>query len=117
MIKYSLTYIFQNWYIVNMKNIPIDPKLLSRAAKKLRVLAHPDRLRIVETLRPRRLPVGELAVRLGLPQAVISKHLALLKNAGILASEADCNFRYYSLAGTNVLNVLNCIKKSCSKEA
>ncbi len=99
-----------------MKKIPIDPKTLARAAKKLRVLAHPDRLRIVEMLRSRRSAVGELATRLDLPQAVISKHLALLKKAGILASEADCNFRYYSLARPQVLNVLNCIKKSCSEE-
>lgn len=99
-----------------MKNDPLDPQMLARAAKKLRTLAHPDRLRIVEMLRSRKLSVGELAEKLGLAQAVISKHLALLKKAGILASKADCNFRYYSLSGTQVLNVLNCIKKSCSKE-
>jgi DNA-binding transcriptional ArsR family regulator len=99
-----------------MKNHSLDPQVLSQAAKKLRILAHPDRLRIVEMLRSRRLSVGELTAKLSLPQAVISKHLALLKNAGILASEADCNFRYYSLANTRVLDVLNCIRKSCSKE-
>ncbi len=99
-----------------MAKNPIDPKILSRAAKTLRALAHPDRLSLVEELRSRERSVGELAERLRLPQAVISKHLALLKNAGVVASKTDCNFRYYSLANTKVLDVLNCIKKSCSKE-
>jgi len=98
-----------------MSQTALDPKILFRAAKTLRVLAHPDRLNLIEALRSRKRSVGELADKLKLPQAVISKHLALLKNAGVLASESDCNFRYYSLANTKVLDVLNCIKKSCSK--
>ncbi|MBU9888982.1 MAG: metalloregulator ArsR/SmtB family transcription factor [Candidatus Omnitrophica bacterium] len=99
-----------------MARTGIDPKTLQRAAKTLRVLAHPVRLRIIERLRDRDDAVGELALALKLPQAVISKHLALLKNAGLLASRTNCNFRYYSLANTKVLEILNCIKKSCPKE-
>lgn len=99
-----------------MKNSSIDPEILARAAKTLRVLAHPVRLRVIEQLKSKKRSVGELADAFKLPQAVISKHLALLKNAGVLASETDCNFRYYSLANTKVLEVLNCIKKSCPKE-
>ncbi|MFH0985055.1 MAG: metalloregulator ArsR/SmtB family transcription factor [Candidatus Omnitrophota bacterium] len=96
-----------------MKKPWIDPKTLHRAANTLRVIAHPDRLRIIEKLKVRKCSVGELVVALGLPQAVVSKHLALLKNAGLLSSEADANFRHYSLTNTHVLDVLNCIKKSC----
>lgn len=99
-----------------MTQASIDPKLLHRAAKTLRAIAHPVRLQIIERLRDRDYPVGELALALKLPQAVISKHLALLKKAGLLASRTDCNFRYYSLANTKVLDVLHCIKKSCLKE-
>lgn len=99
-----------------MQKTSVDPKVLEHAARTLRVLAHPDRLAIVEGLRSRKRPVGEIAGALRLPQAVASKHLALLKNAGVLKSESDCNFRYYSLANASVLKVLNCIKQSCSKE-
>ena len=94
----------------------INPKTLARAAKTLRVLAHPVRLHIIEQLKTRKRSVGELAATLGLQQAVVSKHLALLKSAGVLARQTDCNFRHYSLANTKVLDVLNCIKKSCPKE-
>lgn len=98
-----------------MKKASLDARTLQKAVKTLRVLAHPDRLRIVEELRAKKRSVGELTAKLGLPQAAVSKHLALLKSAGIAASETDFNFRYYSLANTKVLDVLNCIKKSCSK--
>ncbi|HOE68411.1 MAG TPA: metalloregulator ArsR/SmtB family transcription factor [Candidatus Omnitrophota bacterium] len=99
-----------------MKKLSIDPKLLSRAARTLKVLAHPDRLKIIEALRVKARSVGELVAKLRIPQAAVSKHLILLKKAGILASKSECNFRYYSLANTKVLGVLNCIKKSCSRE-
>ena len=99
-----------------MKNASIDSKTLSRAAKTLRILAHPVRLHIIEQLKSRKRSVGELGAALQLPQAVVSKHLALLKKAGVLTSQTDCNFRYYSLSNTKVLDVLNCIKKSCPKE-
>jgi len=94
----------------------IDPKILQTAAKILRALAHPLRLRIIEKLKKRKYSVGELVTALDLPQAVVSKHLALLKNTGILTSKTDCNFRYYSIANSKVLDVLSCIQKSCSKE-
>lgn len=98
-----------------MKKPSIDPQTLARAAEVLRVLAHPARLNVIELLRSQKRSVGELVEALDLPQAMVSKHLALLKRVGLLASETDCNFRYYSLANTKVLDVLNCIKKSCSK--
>ena len=99
-----------------MKNSFIDPKTLLRASKILRAIAHPVRLRILEHLKSRKYSVGELAASLVLPQAVISKHLALLKSVGVLTSRIDCNFRHYSLANTKVLEVLKCIKTSCEKE-
>ena len=97
------------------QKLSIDPKALARAAEVLRVLAHPARLSVIELLRSRERSVGELVESLRLPQAVVSKHLALLKKVGLLASEIDSNYRYYSLANTKVLEVLNCIKKSCPK--
>jgi ArsR family transcriptional regulator len=99
-----------------MKNAFIDSKTLFRAVKTLRILAHPVRLQIIEHLKSGKRSVGELGAALQLPQAVVSKHLALLKKGGVLASQTDCNFRHYSLTNTMVLEVLNCIKKSCPKE-
>ncbi len=99
-----------------MSKKAIDHETVQSAARVLRVLAHPTRLRIIEKLKTSKQSVGELVSLLKAPQAVVSKHLAILKSAGILASETDFNFRYYSLANPKVLKVLDCIKKSCPKE-
>ncbi len=97
-----------------MKKTSVDPKCLQSAATALRILAHADRLRIIDLLKNRRCSVAQITAGLGLPQAVVSKHLARLKSAGILKSESCCNFRFYSLAKPKILEVIQCIKKSCS---
>jgi DNA-binding transcriptional ArsR family regulator len=88
----------------------LDVETLKRASRMLRCISHPDRLRLVESLEARELSVGELMARLRLDQAAVSKHLAVLKGGGIVASRVRGNFRYYSISYPNVLNVLNCIR-------
>jgi DNA-binding transcriptional ArsR family regulator len=51
-------------------------------------LGEPNRLRIVETLRSRPLAVGDLAEALEIRQPQVSKHLRVLREAGIVAVEA-----------------------------
>src|SRR6266542_3352158 len=50
----------------------------------LTALAEPNRLRIVELLRDRPRPVGEIAKRLRLRQPQVSKHLRVLSDAGLV---------------------------------
>lgn len=94
----------------------IDPEILSKAANTLRIIAHPERLRIIERLAEGESSVGKLVQTLNLPQAVISKHLALLKKAGVLKCNSVANFRHYSILNSHILKVLDCIKQSCQKE-
>lgn len=91
-----------------MKKISIQA--IRNAARVLRVIGHPDRLRIVEALEADAKSVTLLMKELGLPQAVVSKHLAVLKRHGIVRSAAASNFRHYSIAYRNVINVLNCVR-------
>ena len=49
----------------------------------LTALAEPNRLRIVELLRDKPRPVGEIAKRLRLRQPQVSKHLRVLSDAGV----------------------------------
>ena len=90
---------------------PLTVSRLKQAARVLKCIAHPDRLRLVECLERQKLPVNELMRRLGLSQAVVSKHLAVLRRGGILQSEIHGNYRYYTVRYTNVLNVLDCMRK------
>jgi ArsR family transcriptional regulator len=55
-----------------------------REAEILKVLGHPVRLKIVAGLMSQSCNVKKIWECLGLPQATVSQHLALLKNKGII---------------------------------
>jgi DNA-binding transcriptional ArsR family regulator len=63
----------------------------------LAALAEPNRLRIVELLRGGPLAVGEIGERLGLRQPQVSKHLKVLKEAGLADVRVDAQRRLYAL--------------------
>src|SRR6476620_191599 len=63
----------------------------------LRVLAEPRRVAIVELLRDGERPVGELVERLGVSQPAVSKHLRVLKEAGLVEARVDGQRRVYRL--------------------
>jgi DNA-binding transcriptional ArsR family regulator len=63
----------------------------------LTALAEPNRLRIVELLRDGPAPVGTISQRLQLRQPQVSKHLHLLKSAGLVAVRPVAQLRLYSL--------------------
>jgi DNA-binding transcriptional ArsR family regulator len=60
-------------------------------------LAEPNRLRIVELLRAGACPVGEIGERLHLTQPQVSKHLRVLKDAGLVEVEVHAQQRLYEL--------------------
>jgi DNA-binding transcriptional ArsR family regulator len=60
-------------------------------------LAEPNRLRIVELLRAGPRPVSEIGERLKLNQPQVSKHLRVLKEAGLVAVEPRAQQRLYQL--------------------
>lgn len=90
---------------------PLTVERLTAAARTLKAIAHPERLRLVQTLEKGRRPVHQLVRELGLPQAVVSKHLAVLRRAGVARSEVRGNFRYYGISNRNVLAVLDCMRR------
>ena len=60
-------------------------------------LAEPSRLQIVELLRHRPLPVGQIAERLRMRQPQVSKHLRVLSDAGLVRSRPLAQQRIYGL--------------------
>jgi DNA-binding transcriptional ArsR family regulator len=63
----------------------------------LQVLAEPTRQAILDLLRDGELPVGELVTRLNMSQPAISKHLRVLKEAGMVDVRADAQRRLYRI--------------------
>ena len=61
------------------------------------VLAEPTRRRILDLLRERPRLVGELTAELGLSQPGTSKHLRVLREAGLVKVRVDAQRRWYEL--------------------
>lgn len=61
-------------------------------------LAEPNRLRIVELLRRGPRAVGEIGERLELAQPQVSKHLRVLKGAGLVRVQPQAQMRIYELS-------------------
>jgi DNA-binding transcriptional ArsR family regulator len=61
------------------------------------VLTDPSRRRILDLLRAREHLVGELVEDLGLSQPGVSKHLRVLREAGLVRVRIDAQRRWYGL--------------------
>src|SRR5262245_4813457 len=68
------------------------------ASALYRLLGEEARLRLLRVLSSERLNVTELTGVLGLAQSGVSRHLGLLKDAGLVAEERDGGFTYYRAA-------------------
>ena len=90
----------------------LDLQKLELAASKLRAMAHPMRIAIIDLLAEnKKLNVTEIYERLSIEQASASHHLNILKNKGLLESKREGKMILYSLK-TNVLtNVIDCINQ------
>lgn len=67
------------------------------ASATIEVLAEPSRRQILDTLRDGELPVQALTQRVGLSQPAVSKHLRVLRDAGLVAVRPAGQRRLYRL--------------------
>ena len=72
--------------------------VISNAADLFRLLGDPTRLRLLRVLGRDRFNVTELTGILGLAQSGVSRHLGLLKDAGLVVEEREAGYAYYRLA-------------------
>ena len=61
------------------------------------ILAEPNRRRILELLREGELPVGDLVDAMDVTQPAVSKHLRILREAGLVELRVDASRRIYRL--------------------
>jgi len=80
-------------------------------AKVLKALAHPARLKLVDVLAEHEeVCVCELTEAVGSDMSTVSRHLALLKNAGIVESEKQGQMVYYRLRVKCLTSLFGCIE-------
>jgi ArsR family transcriptional regulator len=86
---------------------PSDQSRLNEISAVLKSLAHPSRLFIVETLGKLPHCVCELTAMIGADTSTVSKHLSVLKSAGVVIDEKRGNQVFYSLACPCVLDAVS----------
>lgn len=80
-----------------------DSELFKLKAELCKTFADAKRLAIINELRNGEKPVGELAQSLNIPHAVASRHLALLRNRGVVRPRREGTNVYYRISDPQIV--------------
>lgn len=86
-------------------------------AKVIKAMAHPSRLFIIEELHKGERCVGDLTEMIGADASTVSKHLSVLKNAGLVSDEKRANSIYYTLRCPCIMDFIGCVEDVLSANA
>lgn len=83
---------------------------LEARAQIMKAVAHATRLFIIEELSRGEKCVCELTNMIGADMSTVSKHLSVMKNAGIVQGRREGSTVYYTLKVPCVLNFFKCVE-------
>lgn len=79
-------------------------------AQVIKAMGHPSRLAMVEALGNGEMCVYELQALVGSDMSTVSKHLSVLRSAGIVSGHKKGLWMYYRLCCPCILDFLGCIE-------
>jgi len=91
--------------------------LLDARAGVLKAMAHSTRLFIIEELEKGERCVCDLTAQIGADVSTVSKHLSVLKQAGIVQDDKRGNQVFYSLRVPCILNFFGCVESVLESSA
>jgi DNA-binding transcriptional ArsR family regulator len=83
--------------------ITLNEQEMLALANRFKALAEPTRLRILAAICDQERSVQEICKTTGLPQGNVSKHLRLMKEAGVLTCRREGVWRFYRVIDTDLL--------------
>lgn len=83
-----------------------DDMVFKIKADFLKGLSHPIRLQIIEYLKNGEASVGKLVQKLGVEQSNLSRHLAMLRDLGVLEARQEKTTVYYNIHDYDIFKVL-----------
>jgi DNA-binding transcriptional ArsR family regulator len=98
-----------------MHKTSLDPKhfgaLRKFKAEIFKILAHPTRIHVIETLREGELSVGAILEQVQVEPANLSQHLSVLRYSHLVVTRKDGNQVLYSLRDPLLIEVLDAMRK------
>ncbi|MEC4749712.1 metalloregulator ArsR/SmtB family transcription factor [Methylomicrobium sp. Wu6] len=100
-----------------LNKLPIyDDKDINRAARCIKAMSHPLRLKILCVLGTNSVSVQDIVEQVGTSQSNISQHLAILREKNILGSKKEANRVYYYIDDNRMLQLINMMREVfCSR--
>jgi len=95
----------------------IEQKKYEARAAVLKAMAHPTRLFILDELLKNEMCVNDLSEMIDADTSTVSKHLSVLKGAGLVYTEKRSAKVFYRLRVPCIINSLSCIEKVLSLNA
>jgi DNA-binding transcriptional ArsR family regulator len=95
---------------------PLPDDLVDLIAGRFRALSEPTRIKLLDRLREGEASVLELTELIGTTQQNVSKHLAVLQRAGIVARRKEGNFVYYRIIDEGVLSLCEAVCGSLQQQ-
>jgi len=93
-------------------NAVLDTEKLEEVASKLRAVAHPMRVAIIQLLDEKeQMNVTQIYESLGIEQATASHHLNILKSKGVLRSRRDGKQTFYSIKQDSIIRIVDCVSR------
>ena len=89
----------------------ISPEFIQMAARILKTMGHPDRIKIVEFLEGGEKTVGQIQREFNLLQPVTSQHLKVMYDRDIVTFRQEGTRYFYSLANNFIIKILDCMSE------
>jgi DNA-binding transcriptional ArsR family regulator len=95
---------------------PLSDEVVELIARRLRVIADPTRIKLLDRLRATEATVQELTDAVGSTQQNVSKHLGVLADAGIVARRRQGSFMRYRVIDESVYRLCEEICGSVARQ-
>jgi len=90
--------------------LPYEDNDVNRAARCLKAMSHPLRLKILCILGDQAISVQDIVQQVGTSQSNISQHLAILRDKGILDFKKEANRVFYFIDDKRVIQLIHMMR-------
>jgi ArsR family transcriptional regulator len=91
--------------------LPPDKRIFQLHAEICKALSNPIRLEILGKLRDGRKSVNEIATLIGVRQATVSQHLAVLRQRGVVSTQREGINVYYDVANPKITKACDLMRE------